>query len=223
MKSPLCIITLALVTAASGEAATVTGRVQAAGRPGGTDVITIVYAEPLGGPPVRPGTYTLSQRNKTFAPRVLPVPVGSTVRFPNDDLIFHNVFSLSRPNPFDLGLYRAGTSQSRVFRTPAVYRVFCNIHPQMTAIVLVVPTSYFAEVDAFGSYTLDLPAGRYRLSAWSERAQPSSVDLTVGSTALAAGNLQLDESRFVQVPHRNKFGQQYATLAYDSVRDRKPR
>lgn len=212
-----------LVGAAVSNAATVTGRVQVAGRPGPADVVTIVYAEPLDGARVQPGTFTVSQRNKTFLPRVLPVPVGSTVEFPNDDLFFHNVFSLSRPNPFDLGLYRAGTSERRLFRAPAVYRVFCNIHPQMTAVVLVLPTSYFVRVDAAGGYRLDLPAGRYRLAAWSERASGlSSADVTVGDAPLAAAELRLDESQFVAADRKNKFGLDYTRVAYDPVRDRRP-
>lgn len=223
MNTFMCVSMLVIVVAAAAEGATVTGRVQATGRPVAADVVTIVYAEPLDGRSVKPGTFTLTQRNKTFSPRVLPVPVGSTVNFPNEDLIFHNVFSLTRPGPFDLGLYRAGSSQSRSFRTPAVYRVFCNIHPQMTAIVLVVPTSYFTETDTSGNYRLELPAGRYRVTAWSERSQLSSADVTVGGAALTMADLTLDESRFVAVARRNKFGEQYASIAYDPVRDRNPR
>jgi len=223
MKTPSCVLVMLLTAAAATDAATITGRVTVSGRARAADVVTIVYAESLDGARVQPGTFTLSQRNKTFSPRVLPVPAGSIVRFPNDDLFFHNVFSLSRPNPFDLGLYRAGTSQNRTFRAPAVYRIFCNIHPQMTAIVLVLPTSYYTEVDDQGNYRLEVPAGRYRLTAWSERAQPTSLEITVAEPPLMAGDLRLDESRFVEVPHRNKFGQQYASLAYDPTRDGKPR
>ncbi len=223
MKTVMCLSMAVVAAVAAAEAATVTGRVQATGRPMAADVVTIVYAEPLAGGGVKPGTFTLAQRNKTFQPRVLPVPVGSMVNFPNEDLIFHNVFSLSRPGPFDLGLYRAGASQSRTFRAPAVYRIFCNIHPQMSAIVLVVPTSHVAEADASGNYRLDLPAGRYRVTAWSERSEPVTTDVTVGTDALTVGDLTLDESRFVAVARRNKFGEPYASSAYDTVRDQKPR
>ena len=219
----LSYVSMLMLVAAEAEAATVSGRVQVAGRPPAADVTTIVYAEPLDGARVEPGTFALSQRNKTFSPRVLPVPVGSTVQFPNDDLIFHNVFSLSRPGPFDLGLYRAGSSRSRSFRTPTIYRVFCNIHPQMTAIVLVVPTSYFTQTDRSGGYRIELPAGRYRITAWSERSQPTSADIALGANPVAVQDLRLDESQYVELGHRNKFGVEYASLAYDPVRDRKPR
>ena len=205
-------------------AATVTGRVRVQGRPAGARVSTVVYAEPLEATaPARPGRFTLTQREKKFVPRVLAVPVGSTVDFPNQDAIFHNVFSLSKPAPFDLGLYRAGSSKSRVFTEAAAYRVFCNIHPEMTAVILVAPTPYLAEVDASGAFRLDLPAGRYRVTAWSERAQPASAEVTVGSGASSAPELVLDESAFVELPHKNKFGQDYPKVPYDPLRDRKIR
>jgi hypothetical protein len=157
-----------------------------------------------------------------FIPRVLAVPAGSTVGFPNEDLIFHNVFSLSRPRPFDLGLYRAGSSKERVFSEPATYRLFCNIHPQMAAIILVLPTSYITEPDTAGAYRLDLPAGRYRLTAWSERSEPATTEFTVSSGGAMAPELTLDESNFVEVPHKNKYGQDYPKSAYDPLRDRRP-
>ena len=112
-----------------------------------------------------------TQKDKAFTPRVLAVPVGSTVRFPNDDAIFHNVFSLSAGNavrPRALSRRR----RRRAARSPrrACVRVFCNIHPQMTAFVVVVPTPWVTMADADGAFRLDLPPGRYRLTALSERA-----------------------------------------------------
>src|SRR5262245_20386027 len=116
----------------------VAGRVQIIGRAPGNPLPTIVYAEPLGGSsrplPVRS---TLRQLKKAFQPRVVAVPVGSTIQFPNDDPVFHNVFSLNPPEQFDLGLYREGASKSQTFKEPGVYRVYCNIHPQMSAVILV--------------------------------------------------------------------------------------
>src|SRR5438477_15586 len=137
------------------EAASIAGRVRFVGRPPGVAAQTIIYAEPLEGGHVQPGQFKMMQKNKMFVPHVLAVPAGSTIAFPNEDLIFHNVFSQSRPNPFDLGLYRAGSSQDRTFKTPAVYRVFCNIHPQMSAIILVVAASHITEADSAGNYHLD--------------------------------------------------------------------
>ena len=130
-----------LMVARSVASEPLTGKVVTKAKPGVEPAVAIVYATPVtGAAPARPGRFTITQKEKTFLPRVLVVPVGSTVDFPNADPIFHNVFSLSTPGPFDLGLYRAGASKSRVFAEPATYRVFCNIHPQMTALLAVVPS-----------------------------------------------------------------------------------
>ncbi len=215
MKRAITLLCLFLLPAL-GEASSVSGRVLTARRAGGTTGQIIVYAEPLDGRRVQPGRFKITQKNKTFAPRVLAVPIGSTVSFPNDDLIFHNVFSLSRPNPFDLGLYRDGDSKDRTFTSAAVYRVFCNIHPQMSAIVLVVPTSYITEVDSSGSYRFDLPVGRYRITAWNERSsRPITAEVTVGAEAQTVGDLMLDDSQTAEGTHKNKFGQDYPKSAYD--------
>jgi hypothetical protein len=176
---------------------------------------SIVYAEPIDvQAPRQPGRYSLRQKNKTFLPRVLGVPVGSSVDFPNDDLIFHNVFSLSTPQPFDLGLYRSGQSPSRTFTQPGTYRVFCNIHPQMSALILVVPTPHVVVAGQDGRFVLDLPAGRYRLTAVSERASPVSVEVVAEAGATIAPGLALDESDWAAIPHKNKFGKDYPVAAY---------
>jgi plastocyanin len=205
--------------ASSAMAGPVTGKIQFAGRPPGVSLQTVVYAEPLDGGRPQPGRFKVMQKNKSFVPRVLAVPVGSTISFPNDDLIFHNVFSLSRPNPFDLGLYRAGDSKDRTFTTAAIYQVFCNIHPQMSATILVVPSSYITEADKSGAYRFDLPAGRYRITAWSERAaEPTSVEVTVSATVQIAPILMLTETQAADAQHKNKFGQSYPASAYDPMK-----
>ncbi|HET7840507.1 MAG TPA: hypothetical protein VFM21_02820 [Terriglobia bacterium] len=221
MKKTFALLIAALAgVCLSALGAEVSGRVVATGRPASARVTTIVYLESLDGhTPVRPGHYQLAQKNKSFVPKVLAIPAGSTVDFPNEDPIFHNVFTKSSPTPFDLGLYRAGASKSRVFSQPAVYRVFCNIHSEMTALILVVPTSYIAEADASGAYHLDAPPGKYRLTAWSERSQPVSVEVTVASAPLAAPPLTLDESHYVAVPHLNKFGLPYPATTYDPLKN----
>jgi len=217
----LCLAGLAAPPASGVQ---VRGRVQVIGRADDTSATTVVYAESLSGPSsIPPGRYRLAQKNKSFAPRVLAIPAGSTVDFPNLDSIFHNVFSLSRPTPFDLGLYRAGASKSRMFASPATYRVFCNIHPQMTGVILALPTPYITEADSNGNYELDLPPGRYRITAWSDRAHPATTELAVSSAATAIPDLTLDESKFVEMPHQNKFGQDYPKTAYEPIRGEKPR
>lgn len=204
------IVAALLLMTATLDAAPVTGHVRFLGRAAGFTAPAIVYAEAVDGGRIQAGQFSMTQKNKTFAPHVLAVPVGSSVVFPNEDPIFHNVFSLSRPGPFDLGLYRDGASKTKMFTAPSTYHVFCNIHPQMSAFILVVPTSFITEADSAGNYRLDLTAGRYRITAWSERADISTVELTVGTSAVAAPELTLDESHFVETQHKNKFGQDYA-------------
>jgi plastocyanin len=215
----LVVLTFAAGLPARGSE--VTGRVLVKRRPSATEVTTVVYLESLDGrTPVRPGHFRLEQKNKSFVPSVLPVPVGSTVDFPNDDPIFHNVFSVSPPAPFDLGLYRGGASKSRIFSQAAVYRVFCNIHSQMTAVILVLPTSYITETAPSGSYQVDVPAGRYRVTAWSERSQSASADIVVGAQPVAVPDITLDESNFVVESHLNKYGQPYSpSTTYDPLKN----
>jgi plastocyanin len=208
--SALCALSDPLLAAA------ITGKVDVRTAPGTGPAPTVVYAEPLDKPaPARPLTVRLSQKDKMFAPAILAVPVGSTVEFPNDDPIFHNVFSLSAPAPFDLGLYRAGASKSRQFTQSGGYRVFCNIHPQMMAHITVVPTPFVTIAGPDGRFTLDLPAGAYRITARSDRAAAVTVTMTVGAGADTVPELKLDESRYVAIPHKNKFGQDYPASAYE--------
>lgn len=192
------------------------GRVAWKTRAGTSPAQAVVYAEPLDRPaPAAPVTASVQQKNKTFLPHVVAVPVGSIVTFPNDDAIFHNVFSLSAPQPFDLGLYRAGATKQQIFTRPGVYHVFCNIHPQMAAFLVVAPTPYVTVAGADGAWRLDVPPGRYRVTALSERALPVTLDATVsGGGTSTAGDLVLDESAFVATPHLNKFGRPYPKDAY---------
>lgn len=206
----LAALLLPAVAGADVLSGTVTTKVRA----GASASAIVVYAEPLSGSaPAAPAkSYAITQKNKSFSPRVLGVPVGATVAFPNDDEIFHNVFSLTSGQAFDLGLYRAGASKSRTFTSPGVVRVFCNIHPQMTALVVTAATPWITTASADGAWRLELPAGRYRVTALSERAAPVTAEVSVAGTATAA--LALDESAFVAAPHSNKFGKPYPDAAY---------
>ena len=204
-----------LLVASAADGGLVSGVVRTAVAPGARPATAVVYAEPVdAAAPRRPGRFALRQKNKTFQPSVLAIPSGSTVEFPNEDAIFHNVFSLSGPQPFDLGLYRGGASRSSTFTSPAAYRVFCNIHPQMTALIVVVPTPFVTLADAAGRYSLDLPPGRYRLTALSDRAAAVTAEVNSLAGAVTASELQLDESRFVSVAHKNKHGQDYPAESY---------
>jgi plastocyanin len=211
----LLAVALLVLPAAAARAGSVSGVIRTTVTGGARPATAVVYAEPMDvAAPRRPGAFMLRQKNKTFQPSVLAIPVGSTVEFPNDDLIFHNVFSLAGPQPFDLGLYRAGASRSRTFTTAAAYRVFCNIHPQMTALIVVVPTPYVTLAGPDGRYTLDLPPGRYRVTAVSNRAQAVTAEITSLAGASAAPGLTLDESGFVPATHKNKHGLDYPPESY---------
>jgi plastocyanin len=209
-------VAIGLASPSEADAVPLKGTVRTLTRPGVTAAMAVVYAEPLGGTAPRgPQRAKLTQKGKTFRPPVLAVPVGSTVDFPNEDPIFHNVFSLSPPLPFDLGLYRSGASRSRVFPQAGTWRVFCNIHPQMSALIVVTPTPYVTMTEGSGAYALDVPPGRYRVTALSDRASSVSTEIEVGGPQASAPDLQLDESAFVALPHKNKFGQDYPRAAYE--------
>jgi plastocyanin len=217
MRFRLAAWTFGMCIAAAGTVAAgpLTGVVRTLTRAGATAAPAIVYAEPIDTvAPRAAARLKLAQKNKTFQPRLLPVPLGSSVDFPNNDGIFHNVFSLSGPQPFDLGLYRSGESRVRTFTSPGIYRIFCNIHPEMTAVIVVAPTGYTTVASADGRFMLDLPAGRYRLTALSERAAPVSVEVVSTPGASLAPDLTLDESGWVSLAHKNKFGKDYPAAAY---------
>jgi plastocyanin len=115
----------------------------------------------------------LRQHAERFAPHVLPVLRGTTVDFPNDDALFHNVFSLSRAKEFDLGRYPRGMSRSATFERAGIVQVFCHIHSDMSAVVLVLDNPYFAVPDTAGRYSIpNLPPGDYTVVAWHERIRP---------------------------------------------------
>jgi plastocyanin len=209
------LVAVAVTAGIEVDAGVVSGLVRTRTRPDTAPAAAVVYAEPVDTSSPRAGaSFVLMQKNKTFQPQVLAVPTGSTVTFPNHDPIFHNVFSLSGPQPFDLGLYRAGETRTRTFQQPGVYRVFCNIHPEMTALVLVVPTPYAAQANADGRFMLDLPPGRYRLTAVSPRASAVSADVVSAAGASEAPALTLDESTWAPARHKNKFGQDYPAASY---------
>ena len=115
------------------------------------------------------GHATMDQRDQTFVPHVLAIPVGTTVSFPNSDLTFHNVFSLSKTKSFDLGRYSRGKSKTLRFDRPGVVQVFCDIHSHMSAYILVFAHRYFAVTDRAGGFAITgVPPGTYALAVWHE-------------------------------------------------------
>ncbi len=167
------------------------------------------------GPPARPATAEIFIRDKTYAPHVSVLPLGSTVRFPNLDPFNHNVFSVSEPNQFDLGLYGRGEAKAHTFTASGLVRVFCNVHPRMVAYVLVMISRWYAQPAGDGAFAItDVPPGRYTLHVWHERVATEVVkDITV--TPQGAGDLQisLDARGYKWQPHKNKYGQDYPTNA----------
>jgi plastocyanin len=126
-------------------------------------------------------TKRIAQKGAVFLPHVLPVVVGTTVEWPNQDDIFHNVFSISDAKPFDLGLYKHPEVKRVTFDKPGRVDVFCSIHTAMNCIILVLPTDHFAAADDKGRYAIgNVPAGTYKLKAWHERL-PSQVKEVVVS------------------------------------------
>ena len=173
--------------------------------------------------PVRATTerphYRLVQHNKRFEPGLLVVPVGSVVDFPNLDPWFHNVFSLYRGKRFDLGLYQAGAQRSVRFDRIGPSYLFCNIHPEMTGVVLAIDSDLFAVTDKSGHYTIaGLTPGKYVLHVWYENATQQSLQALQRLVTIQSDDHILPAisvKALMQIPeHKNKYGQDYdpATL-----------
>ena len=192
----------------------------------------VVWLEPVQGsahPAVIPRNSSMVQKDKTFTPHVLAIPVGSRVEFPNFDPIFHNAFSNYDGKIFDVGLYPPGSSQSVRFARPGIVRVFCNIHANMSAIIAVLNTPFFAVTGKDGRFTIaDVPAGEYSLRVFHERATAATLDsltqrLSVSDAPANAGTIAISESGYLAIPHSNKYGRDYpppsdSGSAYPAVR-----
>lgn len=161
----------------------------------------------------------IAQRGKQFQPRVAVAAVGSTVGFPNFDRVFHNVFSLSRPKAFDLGLYRGGRSKSVRFDQPGLVQVYCNIHPQMSAYLMVVDSRHLGTADGGGTIRLEgVPTGTRRVEGWNVRAGLWSRDAVVRAEGTTELEVELDISSWRETPHLNKHGKEYPPPDDDDFR-----
>jgi plastocyanin len=153
----------------------------------------------------------LVQRNKTFEPHILIVPVGTMVEFPNKDPFFHNIFSLYDGRRFDLGLYE----RSVRFDRPGVSFLFCNIHAEMSAVVVSVDTPYFGLSDRDGNVVIgNVPLGRYQLNVWSERGSPEQLKeltrvVTISDSSRTIGPIQIVQNPSFTAAHKNKYGLDY--------------
>jgi plastocyanin len=157
----------------------------------------------------------LVQRDKSFEPHVVVVQVGSLIQFPNKDPFFHNIFSMYDGKRFDLGLYEAGTSRSVRFDRPGISYLFCNIHAEMSAVVIVVETPYFALSDRAGHVAIaGVPDGRYQMHVWYERSLPESLKeltrvVTVSESARSLGSIHVVDNPNFTLAHKNKYGEDY--------------
>jgi plastocyanin len=163
----------------------------------------------------------LTQRNKSFEPHVLVVPVGSVVEFPNRDPFFHNVFSLFDGKRFDLGLYEAGTTRDVVFDKPGVSYIFCNIHSEMSAVVIAVGSPYYAISDPRGRIAIPgVPPGRYTLRIWYEEALPEDLNSLTREVSISEDSPSLGAMRLpaTSIPqgHQNMYGNDYPPPLPDS-------
>ena len=170
--------------------ATITGTIKLDGPYAIGAMPSVIALRPLDGHARahRPGHYQMEQVKKQFAPRVLAVPVGSQVAFPNHDVFFHNVFSLSTTNKFDLGVFNQNMTRDVTFDKTGVVQVLCNLHALMTAYIVVLDDPYFAVSDEAGRFNVrDVPPGRYKLRVWNERSRhgvEKEVDLVAGKTTM---------------------------------------
>jgi plastocyanin len=156
----------------------------------------------------------LVQKNKSFQPSLLVIPVGGKVEFPNHDPFFHNVFSLFEGKRFDLGLYESGTSRFVQFDKPGISYIFCNIHAEMSAVIIALNTPYYAISNARGEISIpNVPPGRYELQVFHSSVPPENLqtvtrEITVASGDTSLGTLTLTESD-LEVTHKNKYGRDY--------------
>ena len=204
-----------------GGGATLTGRVtlllppKVALDPGGS-VVWIPGLKVASSPAPPP---IVTSKGKRFDPRVLAIPSGTKVTFPNVDPIYHNAFSLSPGNKFDMGLYRKGASRDVILKTPGIVRVYCNIHPDMAASVVVVDGNAFSVVQQDGTYRIaGIPPGRYEVHIWSDVAGQQVVPMTFAAGQAVDWSPALDATKYRRVAHANKHGKAYPKAKNDADR-----
>jgi len=212
MRPPgsLCALLPLLLGASAADRGAVEGKVVvrrdgAPAEASGVVLYVVGFTEP---PPAEPAE--IRQKEKHFLPELLPITAGQLVSFPNGDPFYHNVFSPSPVHKFDLGQYPQGETKAKRFPSVGVVDVFCNIHPQMAATILVLPNRRWARADGEGGFRLaDLPPGRWTIYAYSRRAaEPVSAPLEIVAGETAKVSLALEESK-TDFAHANKFGEKY--------------
>jgi len=217
------------VTTLCAQVSIVHGRVEVEGtaKTRGLLPSTVVWLTPVAGDPPPPsgnalGTMRLTQRNKSFEPHLLVVPAGSAVEFPNRDPFFHNVFSLFEGKRFDLGLYEAGTTRMVHFDRPGISYIFCNIHPEMSGVVITLTTPFYAVANGAGNLQItNVPYGRYWLHVWSEGTGPEAVppparEIAITESSTALGVIRVAALNGQSLAHKNKYGRDYDAPTPDS-------
>lgn len=184
----------------------------------------VIWLTPIGvavQPPQQTQVPQLVQKNKSFHPSLHVIPAGGKVEFPNHDPFFHNVFSLFEGKRFDLGLYEGGTTRFVQFDKPGISFIFCNIHAEMSAVVIALATPYYAVSDAHGDLSVpDVPPGRYQLQIFHSGVAPDALramtrEVTIAPGQVNLGTFALAESD-VSVAHKNKYGRDYDRPEPDS-------
>ena len=186
------------------------------------DSNVVVWLEPLdrptqpavavASPPLPP---QIIQHNKNFQPHILVVKSGTAVQFPNNDPFFHNIFSLFDGERFDLGLYESGSSRTVRFDRPGVSFLFCNIHPEMNAVVVAVDTPYFGLSGRTGLVTMQsVPDGHYEMHVWYERGVPENLKgldqrVVISASSRSFGPIHVLDNADFSTEHKNKYGQEY--------------
>lgn len=171
----------------------------------------------------QPRRMAMVQKHKQFIPHVLAVPVGSTINFPNLDPIFHNAFSNFDGQLFDVALYPPGTTRAVTFKRAGTVRVFCNIHPTMSAVIVVLNTPWFGVSRPNGQFVIsDVPQGEYALHVFHERATDDTLKVLGRNIKVQTGDIVLaplviSESGYLPAPHKNKYGKDYPPVVDQNV------
>lgn len=234
-SSKASLALLALLPPLAGAALNGSVHVTPGGKVRGRDRVSsagvVVWLEAEGRKPeaAAPHVVHMVQQHKQFLPHLLAIPVGTTVEFPNFDPIFHNAFSNIDGQPFDIGLYPPGSTRRVLFRRSGVVRMFCNIHQSMSAVIVVAPTPWISISDRNGAFSMEgVEPGSYTLHFFHERATQQTLDaltrkIEIPAVALTLPAVQISETGYIEMPHRNKYGQDYGPPPDDATSYRKPK
>ncbi len=215
LPAPTAVAAEAASSAGGGVSGKVT--IVKAGTPLPEAANAVVWIEGLHSPggALRASRAEMKSQGKKFVPRVIAVSRAGEVQFPNVDPIYHNVFSVSAPNRFDLGLYRSGGSKEKRFEAPGLVRVYCNIHPQMVGFVMVVDSDFATVTGPDGGFRFaGVPAGNWTVRAWQEEGGEAQASVSSrAKTETPPVTLMMDASAYKAQPHKNKYGKEYPPSA----------